>query len=131
MVYWETAHEVPNQPQLILDWARQWQEAEKVVYSSTLTEPRSARTQIKSKFDPDAVRQLKERNEQDMAVAGPELGAQALQAKLVDELQMIIFLVVIGGGKRFLPDGAQLNLELVEERRFANGVIALRYSVRS
>ncbi|HEU5175120.1 MAG TPA: dihydrofolate reductase family protein [Gemmatimonadaceae bacterium] len=59
MVYWETAHTVPGQPQFVLDWARHWQAAEKIVYSRTLAEPRSARTRIEREFDPDAVRRLK------------------------------------------------------------------------
>lgn len=131
MVYWETAHEVPSQPQFILDWARQWQEAEKIVYSRTLVEPRSARTRIESEFHPDTVQRLKESTERDMAVAGPELGAQALQVGLVDELQMIIFPVIVGGGKRFFPNGVRLDLVLAEERRFDNGVVVLRYDVSS
>ena len=130
MVYWETAHTIPDQPQFILDWARQWQAAEKIVYSRTLAEPRSARTRIEREFDPDAVRRLKASSEHDITVDGPELAAQAIRAGLVDEIQMIIFPVIVGGGKRFFPDGVRLNLELVEERRFDNGVVVLHYTVR-
>jgi len=129
MVYWETAHTIPDQPPFILDWARQWQVAEKIVYSRTLTEPRSARTRIEREFDPDAVRRLKASSEHDITVDGPELAAQAIRAGLVDEIQMIIFPVVVGGGKRFFPDGVRLNLELVEERRFDSGVVVLQYAV--
>jgi dihydrofolate reductase len=130
MVYWETAHTIPDQPQFVLDWARQWQAAEKIVYSRTLAEPRSARTRIEREFDPDAVRRLKADAEHDITVDGPELAAQAIRAGLVDEVQMIVCPVVVGGGKRFFPDGVRLNLELVEERRFGNGVVILRYTVR-
>jgi len=130
MVYWETAHKVPHQPQFVLDFARCWQEAKKIVYSRTLAEPRSGRTRIERAFDPDAVRQLKASAGSDIAVAGPELAAQAIQAGLVDELQMRVCPVVIGGGKRYLPAGVRLDLELVEERRFRNGEIFLRYAVR-
>jgi dihydrofolate reductase len=129
MVYWETAHLMPDQSPLELDWARQWQAAEKIVYSKTLTEPRSARTRIEREFDPDAVRQFKDNAAHDIAVAGPELAAHALRAGLVDELQMIVCPVVVGGGKRFLPEGVRLDLALVEERRFGNGVVVLRYGV--
>ena len=99
-------------------WARQWQAAEKIVYSRTLAEPRSARTRIEREFDPDAIRRLKAGAEHDITVDGPELAAQAIRAGLVDEFQMIVCPVVVGGGKRFFPDGVRLNLELVEERRF-------------
>ena len=130
MVYWETAHTIPGQPQFVLDWARQWQAAEKIVYSRTLTEPRSARTRIEREFDLDAVRRLKAEAKHDISVDGPELAAQAIRAGLVDGFHMIVCPVIVGGGKRFFPDGVRLDLELLEERRFASGVLILRYGVR-
>ncbi len=130
MVYWETAHTLPNQPQFALDFARGWQASEKIVYSRTLAEPRSARTRIERTFDPDAVRQLKADAASDIAVAGPELAAHAIHAGLVDEFQMRICQVVIGGGKRYFSSGVRIDLELAEERRFRNGEIFLRYAVR-
>ena len=75
MVYWETAHTVRDQPQFVLDWARQWQAAEKIVYSRTLAGPRSARTRIECEFDPDGIRRLKADAEHDITVDGPELAA--------------------------------------------------------
>lgn len=130
MVYWETALDQPGQPPVVAEWARQWQAADKVVYSRTLAEPRSARTRIARAFEPDAVRALKAAAERDLAVSGPTLGVQALRAGLVDELQLIVFPVVVGGGTRFLPADVRLDLALLEERRFASGVVALRYAVR-
>ena len=130
MVYWETAHLQPDQPSFVLDWARQWQAAEKIVYSTTLAEPRSARTRIERQFDPDAVRRLKAESDRDLTVDGPELAAHAIQAGLVDEFQLIVCPVIVGGGKRFFPDGVQLDLELLEERRFSTGVVVLRYATR-
>jgi dihydrofolate reductase len=81
-------------------------------------------------FDPNAVRRLKADAEQDISVDGPELAAQAIRAGLVDEFQMIVCPVVVGGGKRFFPDDVRLDLALVEERRFGNGVVVLRYAIR-
>jgi dihydrofolate reductase len=130
MVYWETAHTLPDQPRFLLDYARQWQAADKIVFSRTLAEPRSARTRIERAFTSDAIRRLKANAERDLTVDGPELAAHALKAGLVDELQMIVCPVVGGGGKRFFPDGVRLDLELVEEQRFRNGVLVLRYAVR-
>lgn len=130
MVYWETADQVRDQPRFHLEFARQWQATEKIVYSRTLAEPRSARTRIEREFDPDAIRRLKADAEHDIAIAGPELAAQALRAVLVDEFQIFICPVVVGGGKRFFPEGVQLNLELIEERRFRKGMMALHYAVR-
>jgi dihydrofolate reductase len=130
MVYWETAPTVGDQPRYSLDFARQWQATEKIVYSKTLAEPRSARTRIERVFDPEAVRRLKANTERDINVAGPELASQAIKANLVDEFFMIVYPVVVGGGKRFFPDGVRLELELVEQRRFPKGVIVLRYALR-
>jgi dihydrofolate reductase len=130
MVYWETAHTVPDLPPFLRDWTRLWQAADKIVYSRTLAEPRSVRTRIERQFDPDVVRQLKAEASHDITVNGPELAAQALRAGLVDELQMSVFPVVVGGGKCFFPIGVQLDLELVEERRFRKGVVVLRYATR-
>jgi dihydrofolate reductase len=130
MVYWETEYAVHDLPQFLLDWARQWQAAEKIVYSRTLAEPRSARTRIEREFDPDAVRRLKADAEHDVTVNGPEVAANAINVGLVDEVQMFVCPVVVGGGKRFFPDGVRSDLELVEERAFRNGVVAVRYAVR-
>ena len=130
MVYWEAEYANHDLPQFSLDWARQWQAAEKIVYSRTLAAPRSARTQIAREFDPDAVRRLKAEAEKDITVNGPELAAHALRAGLVDELQMIVRPVIVGGGKRFFPDGVRSDLELVEAQTFRNGVVILRYAVR-
>ena len=130
MVYWETAHTLPLQTKVGLEFAKQWQAAEKIVYSRTLAEPRSARTKIERAFDPDAVRKLKANAGYDMNIAGPELAAQAIEAGLVDEVQMRICPVLVGGGKRYLPGGVRLDLELLEERRFRCGDIFLRYAVR-
>ena len=87
MVYWETAHTVPNGPHDVRDWTQQWQATEKIVYSRTLAEPRSVRTRIEREFDPDAVRRLKGDARHDITVNGPGLAAHALRAGLVDELQ--------------------------------------------
>jgi dihydrofolate reductase len=130
MVFWETAHLIPGEPHVFLDWARQWQAAEKVVYSRTLNETRSKRTRIEREFDPDAVRKLKASSERDITVDGPELAAHAIKAGLVDEFQLIIGPALAGGGKRFFPTGVQLDLELVGERRFDSGVVVLRYVPR-
>ena len=128
MVYWETADTVSGQAQVLLDWARQWKAAEKIVYSTTLAEPRSANTRIERVFDPEVVRRFKADASHDLTVDGPGLAAHALRAGLVDEIQMIVCPVVVGGGKRFFPDGVRLSLELIDERRFRSGVVVLRYT---
>jgi dihydrofolate reductase len=130
MVYWETAHTLPLQTKLGNEFARWWQGAEKIFYSKTLAEPRSGNTKIERSFDPDAVRRLKANTNGDIAISGPELAAHAIKAGLVDEIQVRLCPVLVGGGKRFFPAGVRLDLELLEERRFRCGDIFLRYAVR-
>jgi dihydrofolate reductase len=114
----------------VLDFARQWQAAEKVVYFRTLREPHSERTRIEREFNPHTIRQLKNNADHDFTVGGPELAASALRAGLVDEVQVIISPAVVGGGKPFFPNGVRLELDLIEERGFGNVVVTLRYPVR-
>jgi len=129
MVYWETASTGDDQPTVARDYARIWQSADKVVYSSTLDAVSSARTRLEREFDPDAVRQLKQAAARDVTVGGPGLAAHALAAGLVDECHLFLNPVVVGGGTRALPAGLHVELELLDERRFGNGVVYLRYGV--
>ena len=129
MAYWESAHTVPDQSPAMLDYARIWQGADKVVYSRTLDEVVSERTRIERDFDPAAITQLKASADSDISVGGPELAAEALRAGLVDEVQLFVNPVVVGGGTRALPDQVHLRLHLLDEHAFGNGVVYLRYGV--
>jgi dihydrofolate reductase len=127
MIGWETMHTLPDQTPLTLDFAAIWQAAEKVVYSRTLEEVSSARTRIERDFDPEAVRQMKAEADRDISIGGATLAGEAIRAGLVDELHVIANPIVVGGGTRSLPDGVRWQLELLDERRFVNGVVYLRY----
>ncbi len=127
MLYWETAHLAPDQPVVTRDFTEIWQAADKVVYSRALGSVSSAKTRIERNFDANAVRHLKATSDRDMTVGGPNLAAQALREGLVDELQLFVVPVVVGGGKPWLPDGVPIALELIDVRRFASGVVYLRY----
>jgi dihydrofolate reductase len=127
MVFWETASPEADAPAVFGDYAGIWRAAEKIVYSRALQTVSSARTRIEREFDPDAVRQLKQSSGADIAVGGAELAGQAIGAGLVDECHLFLCPIVVGGGKRALPVRAQL--ELLDERRFRNGVVHLHYRV--
>jgi dihydrofolate reductase len=127
MVYWETAHTVPGQTPSAREFASIWRAAEKIVFSATLESASSANTRIERNFDPAVVRQLKSAAERDMTVGGADLAGQAIKAGLVDELQLFLVPVIVGGGKRALPNGARSDLELLDTRRFASGAVYLRY----
>jgi dihydrofolate reductase len=129
MVFWETVSTEADESAVFWDYAGIWRAAEKIVYSRTLQTPSSARTRIEREFDPDAVRQLKLSSTADIAVAGGDLAGQAIGAGLVDEYHLFLSPIVIGGGKRTLPDNVRAQLELLDERRFKNGVVHLRYRV--
>jgi dihydrofolate reductase len=131
MVFWENPPALAEQPPVTRDFAQIWQAADKVVYTKTLQTVTSARTRIEREFDTDAVRELKARATADLTVGGAKLAAQAIAAGLVDEYQLFLVPVVVGGGKRALPDDhLHLNLELLEERRFRNGTVYIRYRTR-
>ena len=127
MSFWETAPSDTGEAPAVLAYAEIWQAAEKVVYSRTLKTVSTARTRIEPEFEPDAVRQMKAQAARDLSVGGPELAAQALRAGLVDELHLFLFPVVVGAGKQSLPSDLRVQLELLRERRFGNGVVHLHY----
>ena len=129
LLAWETMDERPDQPQVILDFAEIWQAADKIVYSRTLEAVSSARTRIEREFDRDAVRRLKQSSVADIAVGGAELAGQAIGAGLVDECHLFLCPIVVGGGKRAVPDNVRAQLELLDERRFRNGVVHLHYRI--
>jgi dihydrofolate reductase len=127
MQAWESLSDLPAQPPFIRDFAEIWRAADKIVYSRSLEAVSSARTWIERDFDPEAIRRLKEAAERDLTVGGPELAARAIEARLVDEYHLFVAPAIVGGGARSLPDGVRVMLELLDERRFANGTVFLRY----
>jgi dihydrofolate reductase len=131
MVDWETAHPFADESPFMQDFAGIWQAADKIVYSKTLETVSSARTRIERDFDPEAVRQMKASAGRDISVGGPDLAAQAIKARLVDECHLFVVPILVGAGKQSLPNNVRLKLELLGERRFCNGVVHLHYGTRS
>ena len=127
MVFWESPPDLSGQPPFVQDFAAIWRSADKIVYSGSLETVTSTRTRIERDFDARAVRELKASAASNLTVGGPELAAQAIEAGLVDEYQLFLVPVLVGGGKRALPDNVRVSLELVEERRFRSGTMFLRY----
>jgi len=127
MAGWETDPTLAEQSPLMRDFAEIWQAADKVVYSRTLEAVSTTRTRIERDFEAEAVRRMKGSVGRDLTVGGADLAAQAFGAGLVDECHLFVSPVVVGGGKRSLPDGVRLELKLLEERRFGNGMVYLRY----
>src|SRR5438105_2566044 len=130
MIAWETMHTLPDQPPFILDFAAIWRAADKIVYSRTLDTVATARTRIERAFDPAAIRRMKAPAPQNLTVGGPEPAAQAMKAGLVDEIPLFVTPIVVGAGKPCFPDQVRMTLDLLEERRFGNGMVYLRYRIR-
>jgi len=126
MAAWQTMGG-PDESPIENDYAEIWRAAEKVVYSTTLDAVGTPRTRLERTFDPEAVRQLKAAATSDLSIGGPGLAAHAIRAGLVDDVHLFLNPVVVGGGTRALPDGVRLDLELVAERRFGNGVVHLHH----
>jgi dihydrofolate reductase len=131
MAGWETDPTLAEQSPVMRDFAELWQAADKIVYSTTLAAPSTARTRIERAFDPAAVGELKAAADRDLLVGGPELAAQAFAAGLVDECRLFLAPIIVGGGKQALPDHVRLRLELLDERRFGNGMVHLGYRART
>ena len=131
MVAWETIATAGDQPPVVSDFARIWQAADKVVFSRTLTTVSSRRTRLERSFDPESVQRLKDEASGDLTIGGPRLAAVAFQHGLVDELQLFVAPVVVGGGNAALPSNIRLRLNLLEERRFGEGTVFLRYNPSS
>ena len=127
MRYWETVPTSDDMPSAGQEYARIWQTADKIVYSKSLKQVSSARTSIQREFDREAIQQLKTAAARDISVGGPTLAARALRLGLVDECHLFLSPIVVGGGNPALPDNIRLELELLDERRFSNGVVHLHY----
>lgn len=129
MAAWETL-DAPGLPPFILDFAKTWQAADKIVYSRTLETVSSARTRIERDFDPEAILRMKAEADRDILIRGPELAAQAIKSGLVDEYHPFLVPITIGRGKSALPDDVRVKLDLLNERRFRSGMVYLRYRTR-
>ena len=130
MRVWESDDWLTNEPTVVREYAQIWRDTDKVVYSSSLTGVSTARTRVERQFDPEAVRRLKETSGADLSIGGAGIAAEAFRHGLVDECVLLLCPVLVGGGKPALPRGMRLDLELLDHRRFDNGVIYVRHAVR-
>jgi dihydrofolate reductase len=130
MIGWETDPAVAAQSPKSAEFAQIWKAAEKVVFSRSLESVSTQRTRLECSFDPGLVRQIKAEAGHDLNISGADLAASAWHAGLIDECQVFVAPVLVGGGKRMFPDNLRQPLELLDERRFSNGMVFLRYAVR-
>jgi dihydrofolate reductase len=131
MAVWETDVTLAGQSELMSDFANVWQGADKIIYSTSLPEVSTTNSRLERRFDPDAVREIKASAARDLTVGGSILAAHAFNAGLVDECQLFVHPVLVGRGKPAFPIDAGVQLHLLEEHRFGNGVVNLRYRIQS
>jgi dihydrofolate reductase len=131
MLYWETGPTAADEPAAGREYTEIWQAADKIVYSTTLETVSSTKTRLERSFDPDVIRAMKETAVADIAVGGAHLAGQALRAGVVDECHLFLVPAVVGSGTRSLPHDVRLSLELLDEKRFGNGTMYLRYRTNS
>ena len=131
MAIWETPDVIPGRTPGMLDFARIWQAADKTVYSKSLETVSTPKTRLEREFDPPVVRDLKAQLPHDVSVAGPTLAAHAIRTGLVDEYHLLVVPIMLGGGTRVLPSNVRIRLDLLDERRFANGMVYLRYRAQA
>lgn len=130
MRYWETASTGNGEPSAGQEFAKMWQANDKIIYSRSLENVSTARTKLEREFDPAVIRRMKVDASRDIAVSGPTIAGQAMKLGLVDECHLFLSPIVVGGGTPALPDNVRIQLELLDERRFGNGVVHLHYRVR-
>ena len=130
MSVWES-WDIDPEPRVVQDYAMIWRRAHKIVYSRGLHTVGTRSSRIEREFVPDEVRLLKDASPDPLSIGGAHIAAQALRAGLVDEVHLLLSPVIVGGGTRALPDDLRLDLELLDETRFTNGVVHVHYRVRS
>jgi dihydrofolate reductase len=130
MMFWETVPNLADEHPLMREFAEIWQAADKIVYSKTLETVATRKTQIERNFDPNAIRELKAAAKNDILIGGPNLAAQAFKSGLIDEIHLFLTPIIVGGGKQSLPNNIRIELVLLEERRFGNGMVYLRYQTK-
>jgi dihydrofolate reductase len=129
MAVWETEPALSAQSDLYAEFARVWQAADKIVYSSTLDAVSTGNSRLERRFDPDSIRKMKATTSRDLMVGGANIAAYAFNAGLIDECHLFICPCVVGRGKPSLPSDLRAKLELLDERRFDNGVVYVRHGI--
>jgi dihydrofolate reductase len=129
MAVWETDPSFVDTPGEAA-FAKVWQAADKVVFSTTLDSVPTTRTRLLRSFDADEVERIKAAAPGDLTVDGPTLAAHALAQGVVDEVDLILVPVAVGGGLAVMPPGLRTDLELTSTRRFENGMVQVHYRVR-
>jgi dihydrofolate reductase len=130
MLYWENADQVAALDDAAREWAALWRPLPKVVFSTTLSSVRGIARLASGDVAAEIERARAERGDSNIAIGGATLAAQAAACDLIDEYRVRLHPVVVGGGIPFFPQSRRrVDLELMENRPFASGLVSLRYRV--
>lgn len=126
MDFWLTADENPDLKEYEIEYARLWQDTERIVFSKTLDKV-EGKARLMREVDPDEIRNLKKQPGGDMAVGGSDLAATFIKHDLVDEFRLYIHPIALGSGKPMFPVEEKLELEFLSSRTFPEGVVMMKY----
>jgi len=131
MLYWETTDRA-SLDDAELEWAALWNPLPKVVFSTTLSAVQGSARLASSSLAEEIERLRAEPGDGDIAIGGATLAAEAAALGLIDEYQLMVYPVLVGGGIPFFPRRERrVDLELAETRTFSSGVVYLRHRVAS
>jgi dihydrofolate reductase len=127
MLPWETDPALAAAGDVEREFAETWNPLPKVVFSTTL-ERVEGKARLATGTIEDEVARLREETDGDLGVGGAGLGAAFLERGLVDELQLFVYPVLVGGGTPFFPAlERRVDLELLDTLTFEDRVVYLRY----
>ncbi len=129
MSIWDT-WDTSGAPRVTQEFQAIWSRADKVVYSTGLHTVGTRLTRVERTFDPQEVRALTDASTRRVEIGGATIAAAAFRFGLVDELELYLSPVMVGGGLRALPSDVRLSLSLLEEHHFSSGVVFLSYAVQ-
>lgn len=131
MLYWEDPAELPSFGAIEQEWAGLWNPLPKVVFSRTLSEVQGAARLATGSVAEEIERLKAEPGDGDIAIGGATLAAEIADLGLIDEYLIRVFPVLVGGGgPMFARNELQVDLELIDERTFPNGVVFLHYRTK-
>src|SRR5581483_6428929 len=128
--YWPTGDQQPGATPAEIEFARNWRDTPKVVFSSTIDKV-DWNTRLVTGNAVDEITRLKAEDGGPMGIGGATLAEAAMRAGLIDEYALATYPVLVGGGTPFFTAlDSWISLNLVETRTFPGGVVLTRYETR-
>lgn len=130
MTFWETVEDQEEYPDYIREYAKIWKSKQKIVFSRTLERVTTVKTELKNDLSKSELLGIKASTSGIISIGGAEIASTAIKLNLVDEIYAFIFPVLIGGGRKWIDINSVQNLNLVETKRFEDGVLMVHYATK-